>query len=154
MLDSLRRLFGGGSPAPAATPPARSPARPTPPPEPEPDPDDIVVPEVSVAELRAALDAPAPPLVLDVREPYEWAQVHLPGSLGAGVRYLSMNSVPDAVASLPADRTIVVMCAHGSRSYGVTHFLREQKLNAVNLTGGITRWAQSGGATERGTPPV
>jgi rhodanese-related sulfurtransferase len=107
---------------------------------------------MEVHALRQALAAGDSLLVLDVREHYEWAQVHLPfeGADALPVRHIPMNSVPDQLHDLPADRTIVVMCAHGNRSYGVTHWLNEQGLHASNLTGGITRWAQMGGPTERG----
>ena len=141
MLDALRKLFGGQ--AKTAAP------RPLPPPSPEPDEEEVHVPEMSVAELRAALDSANGPLILDVREPYEWAQVHLPADQGIEVMHIPMNSVPERLAELPRERAIAVMCAHGNRSYGVTHYLREQGFAAHNLTGGITRWAQSGGATTR-----
>lgn len=141
MLKTLRRLFGG---APATSP---APARPTPPPDPEPY--DIPVPETDVAAVRALLEAGEPLLLLDVREPWEWAQAHLPAAMGQ-VRHIPMNGLPERVAELPRDLPIVVFCAHGSRSYSVTHWLREQGYDARNLQGGITRWAQSGGPTERG----
>jgi rhodanese-related sulfurtransferase len=61
-----------------------------------------------------------------------------------------MNSLPGRLDEVPADREIAVMCAHGNRSYGVTHYLIEQGRTARNLAGGITRWAVAGGDTARG----
>ena len=113
------------------------------PPEPmttESEPDEVVVPEMTVAELRAALAGAAPPLILDIREQYEWNQVHIADAL-----HIPMNQVPARLADLPTDRPIAVLCAHGNRSYGVTHFLREQGFNANNVTGGITQWHVQGG---------
>jgi rhodanese-related sulfurtransferase len=60
-----------------------------------------------------------------------------------------MNSVPGHLEELPRDRTIAVLCAHGSRSYAVTHYLIENGFSAVNITGGITRWTINGGAISR-----
>ena len=120
------------------------PARPVAPMTPEPEPDEIVVPEMTVAELRAELAGAAPPLILDVREQYEWNQVHIAGTL-----HIPMNRVPERLAELPADRPIAVLCAHGNRSFGVTHFLREQGFDALNVKGGITQWHVQGGAVER-----
>jgi rhodanese-related sulfurtransferase len=139
-FNSLRALFGG---KPAA------PGRPTPPPA-EPEPDEIRVPEMSVEELKAALAGPRPPLILDVREPWEWSQVHIPAAAGRDVLHIPMNSLPGRLDEVPADREIAVMCAHGNRSYGVTHYLIEQRRTARNLAGGITRWAVAGGDTARG----
>jgi len=121
--------------------PARTP-RPLPPPEPEPEA--ISVPEVTVAALQQTLTGPQPPFLLDVREPYEWRQVHLPNAL-----HIPMNDLPDRLAELPTDRALVVFCAHGSRSYDVAGYLIEQGYPASSLAGGITAWARQGGAISR-----
>jgi rhodanese-related sulfurtransferase len=109
------------------------------------DEPEIVVPEVTVEELREALAQTTPPLVLDVREPHEWRLVRM-----AAARHLPMNDVPDHLESLPRDRQVVVMCAHGSRSYSVAAWLIEQGVNASSLQGGITQWASRGGTIEQG----
>lgn len=137
MMDAFRSLFGRKQ---AAAP------RPLPPPEPEPE-EDPVVPEIGADDLRGALEAGEHPLLLDIREGYEWRQAHLPTDRDWEVRHLPMDSVPDVVADLPRDRRIVVICAHGSRSYGVAHYLNEQGLDAVSLRGGLSGWAATGGPT-------
>jgi len=133
-MHFLKQLFA------RPTPPKKQPA----PPAPEPDPEAIQTPEMTVAELRAALAGGKPPLLLDVREPYEWRQVRIPGAV-----HVPMNSVPGRLAELPRDQPIVVLCAHGSRSFGVTHYLREQGYDAINLKGGITQWHVQGGEVEQ-----
>ncbi|MFN8468494.1 MAG: rhodanese-like domain-containing protein [Caldilineaceae bacterium] len=110
---------------------------------PELDPDELVVPEMTPIEVQQALAGDHPPLLLDVREQYEWNQVHI-----TNARLIPMNSVPDQQAELPHDRPIVVFCAHGSRSFGVAHYLREQGFDAYNMTGGITQWHIAGGPVE------
>lgn len=119
------------------------------PPPPEPEPDEITVPEISVDDLRSELAGATPPVLLDVREQFEWQQVRIAGDGQRTVLHIPMNSLPARLAELPHEREIVVLCAHGSRSYGVTHYLIEQGFRARNLTGGITRWTISGGPIER-----
>ncbi|MCB0039844.1 MAG: rhodanese-like domain-containing protein, partial [Caldilinea sp.] len=117
LFDAVRNLFV--KPAPAA--------RPVAPLVDEPDPEEVHVPEWQVGQVLAALHGDAPPLLLDVREPYEWRQVRVPGAL-----HIPMNNIPQRLAELPHDRAIAVFCAHGSRSFGVTHFLRAQGFDAYN----------------------
>jgi rhodanese-related sulfurtransferase len=68
----------------------------------------------------------------------------------AAARYVPMNDVPDSLDSIPRDRPIVVVCAHGSRSYSVAAWLIEQGYDASSLAGGITQWASQGGEVEQG----
>lgn len=140
LLSSIKSIFNT-KPVPPPAPP--------PPPDPEPE---IDVPELSIADLRARIAQPEKPtFVLDVREPLEWQQVRIDDAQFAlDVLHVPMNSVPDQLDALPADRQVVVMCAHGMRSYGVAHYLIENGLDAINLAGGITAWAQEGGAVEMG----
>ena len=132
-LSRLRARIWGKPPAPV---------RPLPPLEPEPE--EITVPEVTVADLQAALVRAHPPLVLDVREPWEWRQVHMGNAL-----HIPMNDVPTHLTELPNEQEIVVICAHGSRSYGVAGYLIEQGYRASSLSGGITQWAHDGGEISR-----
>jgi rhodanese-related sulfurtransferase len=93
------------------------------------------------AELEAYLTAaPEAPLLLDVREPWEFAICHLEGS-----RLLPMGQLAAAVASgeLPRDREIVVICHHGIRSRQVAMYLDYQGYQRViNLQGGVDAWAR------------
>ena len=133
LFKSFKTLFSKPVPSPRSAPP------------PEPEPEELVVPTVNVVELQAELTSEQPPLLLDVREPYEWNQVRIPAAL-----HIPMNSVPSRLAELPKDKPIVVFCAHGSRSYGVAHYLLENGYTARNLDGGITIWHQQGGGVEVG----
>jgi rhodanese-related sulfurtransferase len=133
LFTSIKNLFIKPTSAP----------RPIAPLTPEPEPDEISVPEMNAPAVIAALDSEAPPLLLDVREPYEWRQVRIADAL-----HIPMNSVPDRLGELPSGRPIVVLCAHGSRSFGVAYYLREKGFDAYNLTGGITQWRIQGGAVE------
>lgn len=130
---SVKSLFS--KPAPVQQPPQQI--------TPEPDPDELVVPEMTPAQVQQALSGAEPPLLLDVREQYEWNQVHI-----SEARHIPMSRVPDQLADLPKDRPIIVFCAHGSRSFGVAHFLCEQGYDAYNMAGGITQWQIAGGPVE------
>jgi rhodanese-related sulfurtransferase len=89
-----------------------------------------------VAELLAGPDEP--PLLLDVREPWELAICRLPGSLS-----LPMAQVPRGLGSLPRDREILVVCHHGIRSLQVARYLEQQGFPRVgNLAGGLAAWAR------------
>ncbi len=108
---------------------------------------EVVVPEVTVEELQNALAQAEPPVVIDVREPHEWRLVRM-----AQARHLPMNDLPAQVETLPRDRSLVILCAHGSRSYSVAAWLIEQGFEASSLQGGITQWASRGGVVEQGAP--
>lgn len=95
------------------------------------------VPEVSAGELDSRLRASDPPVVLDVREPWELEIARLPGTLD-----IPMNEVPDRIAELPKNREIVVMCLAGGRSLKVAEYLNRTGFRASNLTGGIRAWAR------------
>lgn len=120
-----------------------------PPPLPPEADEEPVVPEVTAEALRARLESGEAPLLLDIREMYEWRQVHFPADRGWIVRHIPMSLLPDSIGDLPRSQELVVICAHGSRSYDVAHYLNEQGFEAFSLRGGITRWAAAGGPTTR-----
>jgi len=94
--------------------------------------------EFSAQELRAYLDAAAEqPLLLDVREPWEFDKARIEGAT-----LLPMRSVPDRLQELDPERETVVICHHGIRSRMVGHFLESQGFsNVINLSGGVASWA-------------
>lgn len=90
-------------------------------------------------ELKKHLDAtPADVLLLDVREPWEYALCHIQGS-----RLVPMGQIQDVMDDLDADQEIIVICHHGRRSEQVAEFLERSGFsNVANLTGGIDAWSQ------------
>jgi rhodanese-related sulfurtransferase len=79
------------------------------------------------------------PLLLDVREPWEWEVCHLPESTHA-----PMRSIPARVNELDRAAPIVVICHHGGRSAQVGQFLAYQGFAEIyNLIGGVDKWAQT-----------
>lgn len=77
------------------------------------------------------------PVLLDVREPWEFETCHIPGSLP-----MPMNAVPARIDELEEEVPIVCICHHGARSMQVAAFLERNGFTEVtNLTGGVHAWA-------------
>ena len=78
------------------------------------------------------------PVLLDVREPWEFETCHIDGALT-----MPMNTIPGKLSELDAEQPIVCICHHGARSMQVANFLAEAGLTRVyNLSGGIAAWAE------------
>lgn len=93
----------------------------------------------SPKQLKERLErADAAPLLLDVREPWEYAVCRIGGST-----LVPMGQIPRAVEELDPDREIVVICHHGVRSRQVAFFLERAGFdNIINLDGGVDGWAR------------
>lgn len=82
-------------------------------------------------------DSRPAPLLLDVREPWEFELCHLDGA-----QHMPMHLVPVRLGELSPDQDIVVICHHGARSMQVGMFLESRGFAAItNLTGGVEAWA-------------
>ena len=95
--------------------------------------------ELSAPELKAWLDTAAEqPLLLDVREPWEFAIARIEGS-----QLVPMRTLPGKLDELDRQRETVVICHHGIRSRQVCRFLETQGFNRlINLRGGVEEWAR------------
>jgi len=92
--------------------------------------------EISAQELERMLSAEQPPLVIDVREPFELASGAIPGSI-----HIPMGAIALRLTELPRDRTMVVYCHLGERSWSVVQFLARRGFREVkSLRGGIEAW--------------
>jgi rhodanese-related sulfurtransferase len=77
------------------------------------------------------------PLLLDVREPWEFQTCHITGATP-----MPMREVPARLSELDADAPVVCICHHGARSMQVAAFLEHHGFSDVtNLTGGVHAWA-------------
>jgi rhodanese-related sulfurtransferase len=103
----------------------------------------ITAPELAA---RLAAEGEQGPLLLDVRENWEFATCQIPGSV-----QIPMALVPIRISELDDNREIVCICHHGARSMQVAAFLERNGFTDVtNLTGGIHAWAvQVDGAMPR-----
>ncbi|HEB82512.1 MAG TPA: sulfurtransferase [Gammaproteobacteria bacterium] len=96
--------------------------------------------EMNAQELRAHLDScDEPPLLLDVRQPWEFDICKIENSL-----LVPMSQIPSKIESLDRTREIVVICHHGIRSRSVGHYLEHAGFTQIiNLSGGIEQWART-----------
>jgi rhodanese-related sulfurtransferase len=95
--------------------------------------------QISAPQLADWLADPAreKPVLLDVREPWEYQTCHIEGALP-----MPMNTVPARQEELDPDAPIVCICHHGARSLQVAAFLERNGFTQVaNLTGGVHAWA-------------
>jgi len=132
LLDSLRRAFAGAASKPASGAPVTAASR--------PEPEEIRVPEVTATELMAERRDGGALLLLDCRENYERRQGYIPGST-----HIVMREIPYRLGELDRAADIVVVCAHGNRSYGVAGYLIENGFRARSLRGGTAGWQAQGG---------
>ncbi|MGB1800758.1 MAG: rhodanese-like domain-containing protein [Gammaproteobacteria bacterium] len=94
---------------------------------------------ISAEELKAKLDAGEKPVLLDVREAWEFETCHIDGSIN-----ISMSNVQQMFDELKTDEETVVICHHGMRSFQVASYLEGNGyVNMINLEGGVDAWARS-----------
>jgi rhodanese-related sulfurtransferase len=108
------------------------------------------IPAVDVVEAadRLARDDATKPLLVDVREAWEFSEARVEGAA-----LMPMSGFADRHTELPKDRPILVMCAGGTRSAAATGFLlRSGWTDVTNVAGGITAWQQRGLPVRRGEP--
>jgi rhodanese-related sulfurtransferase len=96
--------------------------------------------EITPAAAREKLATESNVILLDVREPEEYALAHVDGSL-----LMPMQSVPAELQKLEAmadEGDLLVLCHHGVRSLQVAAWLQARGVeNAVSVAGGIDRWS-------------
>lgn len=95
------------------------------------------VAQMTVAELKAKLDAGEPVALYDVREEHETATARIEGATR-----LDEDAVR-AIDALPRDALLVFHCHSGVRSQQAAEYFRQQGFtNVHNLAGGIDAWSQ------------
>lgn len=77
--------------------------------------------------------------VVDVREPHEYVDGHVPGA-----RLVPMDQVAAHAPRLSRTRPVYVICANGNRSRTVADHLRTHGVDARSVLGGTTEWVASG----------
>lgn len=96
------------------------------------------VPTTSVSDLP-----PTGLVVLDVREPDEWAAGHAPEAIHIPLGELPARAAE--LAELPDDQPVYVVCRGGGRSARAAAWLNAAGIvEAVNVAGGMKSWATEG----------
>ncbi len=85
------------------------------------------VPSISWSEIKES------DFVIDVREPYEFAEFHYPKA----------KNVPlDTISGFNSDKKVFVTCASGIRSKTAVKILRKKGIDAVNIKGGMMAYGR------------
>jgi rhodanese-related sulfurtransferase len=96
----------------------------------------------NVEEVKQALDSGEEVTIVDVREPAEYEEAHLPGALLVPrglLEYRASTDLPDK------DRRIVTHCALGGRGALAASTLAEMGYtNVANMEGGMKGWREQG----------
>jgi hydroxyacylglutathione hydrolase len=86
-----------------------------------------------VAEELAGAE---PPIVLDIRNPREWATKHIANSIN-----IPLNHLQERIAEIPRDRRIALHCAGGYRSSIAASILHQYGItNLIEMAGGLAAW--------------
>jgi adenylyltransferase/sulfurtransferase len=99
----------------------------------------LVLRETTAAELKAARARGEELLLLDVREPSEYARAHIEGA-----QLMPLGELEGRLPELGSwrHRRVVIHCHHGGRSARACALLRENGFDRVeNLAGGIDAWS-------------
>ena len=96
-----------------------------------------MIDDLTPQQVAERLRGDDPPLVVDVREDWERAIAHVPGSI-----HIPMGQLPARLGELPHNRPIALLCHHGARSLEVARWLQQRGwANLANVDGGIHAWA-------------
>jgi rhodanese-related sulfurtransferase len=90
--------------------------------------------EITTADAARALEEGAQ--VVDVREPYERAAGHIPGS-----RHIELTDLAAQAATLDPAVPVVTVCRVGARSHLAAQALRGAGFDATSMAGGMLQWA-------------
>lgn len=92
---------------------------------------------MQASELSAYLKN-SEPLLVDVREPWEFEICNLPGSVN-----FPMGQIEQHLETIRAAQECVMICHHGVRSLRVIEYLQQQDIqHLINLEGGVDTWAR------------
>ena len=94
--------------------------------------------QFTAVQLKDYLESGEKPVILDVREAWEYETCHLENSL-----HISMSQIPARLDELDPDDETIVLCHFGTRSTQVITYLETKGFNnLINLEGGIDAWSK------------
>jgi rhodanese-related sulfurtransferase len=100
-------------------------------------------PEITVDELGALREKGV--FVLDVRQPDEYRDGHVPGAV-----LVPLDQLGGRLAEVPREEPVYVICRTGSRSALATRALVGAGYDATNVAGGTEQWIAAGGSVAYG----
>jgi hydroxyacylglutathione hydrolase len=103
--------------------------------------------QITVQQLHRELSTKGP-RVLDVRQPSEWADGHIPDA-----QFITGAELPQRIDEVPRDQRVAVICGTGFRSSASGSLLRHHGYeHVVNVIGGMSAWQNAGYELERDAP--
>ena len=94
--------------------------------------------EITAADLALSLERGA--AVIDVREPDEYREGHVPGAIS-----VPLGQVPESVELFRKAVSVYVVCQSGGRSMRACEFLHDAGVtNVINVAGGTMGFAALG----------
>ncbi|MBX8464872.1 rhodanese-like domain-containing protein [Deinococcus sp. RIT780] len=94
--------------------------------------------DITVQEGQSRVQAGA--LLVDVREPNEFEEVH-----AEGATLIPLSEFEARFSELPKDRELVMICRSGARSARAGEYLKAQGYSqVVNVAGGTLAWVEAG----------
>lgn len=102
--------------------------------------------EIDIEQVAALLENGA--VVIDVREPSEYAEGHVPSAV-----HIPMGRLASRLDELDGSSPVHLICATGNRSAAMADVLIAQGFDAVNVLGGTSAWIRSGRPVETGRTP-
>lgn len=100
----------------------------------------MITTDITVDELKERLSKGETPIIIDVREEYEYQDANIPGA-----QNIPLNSLPQRLDDLEdlKDQEVIVQCRSGNRSATAKAFLQQQGFSNVrNLLGGMLAYQQ------------
>jgi rhodanese-related sulfurtransferase len=106
----------------------------------------VDIPEIDVQELARRRQEGA--VIVDVRQPDEYADAHVPGA-----RLIPLGELGGRLGEVPADRDVLVICRTGGRSRKAAELMAASGRRALNGAGGTLAWIESGEPVAHGPEP-
>ncbi|MDN4175215.1 rhodanese-like domain-containing protein [Nocardioides sp. SOB77] len=93
---------------------------------------------------QAASAATGAGVIVDVREPAEYRDGHIPGAVN-----IPMGQLTARLSEIDRHQPVYVVCASGNRSSAMTDVLTAAGFDAFNVAGGTSAWIRSGLPVEK-----
>ncbi len=101
------------------------------------------VQEVTAEETKVRQKAGA--VIVDVREPYEWSEGHIPGAL-----HIPLGSLARRATELDSAKEVIAVCRSGNRSISAAMILQRAGFTkASSMSGGMISWMRHNFPTTR-----
>lgn len=108
--------------------------------------DDYLSPGLTPEELQARLDTEAPPLLVDLRSPAEYAIAHIPGAIN-----IPSEELEERLDEFRHDNGVLIYCINGSRTLRAEPVLYTNDIdNLYHLEGSFQTWLRDKRPYEKG----